>query len=57
MCEEMFRGEMDVTEKPEGEKFLLKKLRGHLHHIHERDLEALQKVEGVLQEMEKFCRT
>ena len=57
MCEELFGGELDVTEEHQGVKSYIRRHRYWLHQHHAQDLGVLQKVLGVLQEMESFCRT
>ena len=56
-CEEMFRGELDVTEEPEKEKSQARQHCDWLHERHTRETGILQNVEGVLKKMESFCRT
>ena len=61
MCEEMFGGELDVTEKTpepfESEKSQARQHRDWLHQLNERDWCSLQKVVDSLNKMENFYRT
>ena len=57
MCEELFGGELDVTEEQQGWKFHVRLHRNWLNQHHAEDLNVLQKVLGVLLEMGNFCRT
>ena len=60
MCEELFGGELDVTEEPGEdmpEKSQARQHRDWLHQLNEKDWYSLQKVMDTLKEMEKFCKT
>ena len=61
MCEEMFRGKLDVTEETpdpfESDKSQVKQYRDWLHVRNEKQLEILKKVESALEKMKSFSRT
>ena len=57
LCEEMFSGEIDVTEKPDGDKSQARKHRDGLHKFNYKDLGILQKAVEALRKMEIFCKT
>ena len=61
MCEEMFGGELDVTEETpdpfETDKSQIRQNEDWLHERHEKQLDLLQKVESALEKMENFSRT
>ena len=61
MCEEMFGGELDVTEKTpepfESEKSQVRQHRDWLHQLNERDWCSRQKVMESLKRMGNFCRS
>ena len=61
MCEEMFGGELDVTEETpdpfETDKSQVQQYRDWLHERNEKQLEILKKVESALEKMESFSRT
>ena len=60
MCEDLFGGELDVTEESGEdmpEKSQAKQHRDWLHQLNEKDWCSLQKVKDTLKEMEKFCKT
>ena len=58
MCEELFRGELDVVEVPDDcEKSQARQHRNWLHQLNERDWCSLQKVMDTLKRMEDFCQT
>ena len=60
MCEELFGGELDVTEKPGEdipEKSQSRQYRDWLHQLNEKDLCSLKKKMDTLKKMEKFCKT
>ena len=61
MCEEMYGGELDVTEKTpnpfESNKSQVWQYRNWLHERNERQLEILQKVGSALEKMHSFFRT
>ena len=42
MCAEMFGGELDITEEPEGEKSQVRQHRDWLHELQDRDMDILQ---------------
>ena len=61
MCEEIFGGELDVTDKTtdsfESDKSQVRQYRDWLHERNERQLEILQKMESALEKMESFSRS
>ena len=61
VCEELFGGDLDVTEKTpdpfESDKSQVQQYRDCLHDKNERQLEILQKVETALENMDSFSRT
>ena len=61
MCEEVFGGELDVTEETpdpfETDKSQVRQYRDWLHERDEKQLELLQKVESALERMENFSKT
>ena len=61
MCEELFEGELDVTEEAvdpfETDKSQVPQYRDWLHERNEKQLEFLEKVESALEKMESFSRT
>ena len=61
MCEELFGGELDVTEETvdpfETDKSQVRQYRDWLHERNEKQLEILKKVESALEKMESFSRT
>ena len=60
VCEKLFGGELDVTEKTldpfESDKSQVRQYRDWLHERNEKQLELLQKAESALEKMENFCR-
>ena len=57
MCEEMFGGEMDMVEVPDGldnEKSQARQHRDWLDDLDNRDMEKLRKVVTTLEKMESF---
>ena len=60
MCEEMFGGELDVTEETpdpfETDKSQVRQYRNWLHQRNEQHLE-IPKVESALEKMENFSRS
>ena len=60
MCEELFGGELDVTEETPGpietDKSQVRQYRNWLHERNEKQLEILKKVESALEKMENFSR-
>ena len=61
LCEELFGGEMDVTEKApdfiQGEDSQVKQYRAWLYERNRKELENLRKVEVALEKMNSFSRT
>ena len=61
MCEELFGGDLDVTEKTpdpfESDKSQVRQYWDWLHERNARQLEILQKVETALEKMDSFSRT
>ena len=61
MCEEMFGGELDVTEETvdasETDKSQVRQYRDWLHERNDKQLGILRKAESALEKMENFCRT
>ena len=61
MCEELFGGELDVTEKTldpfESDKSQLRQYRDCLHERNERQLEILRKMELALEKMDSFSKS
>ena len=61
VCEELFGGELDVTEKTldpfESDKSQVRQYQDWPHERNEKQLELLQKVDSVLEKMENFART
>ena len=61
MCEEIFGGELDVTEETpypfETDKSQVRQYRNWLHQRNEQQLEILSKVESALEKMENFSRS
>ena len=60
LCEELFGGELDVTERAGSvreRKSQVRQYRDWLHERNEKQLELLQKVESALEKMENFSRT
>ena len=61
VCEELFGGELDVTEKTldpfESDKSKVRQYRDWLHERNEKQLEMLQNVDSALEKMENFART
>ena len=60
MCEEMFGGELDVTEEMldpfETEKSQVQQYRDWLHMRNENQLEILKEVESALEKMQSFSK-
>ena len=61
MCQELFGGELDVTEETvdafETDKSQVRQCRNWLHERNEKQLEILKKEESALQKIESFSRT
>ena len=61
VCEELFGGELDVTEETPGpfelDKSQVRQYRNWLHQRSEQQLEILSKVESALEKMENFSRS
>ena len=61
MCEELFGGELDMTEETpdpfETDKSQIRQYRDWLHERNEKWLEILKKVESALEKMESLSRT
>ena len=57
MCEELFSGRLDVTEEHRGVKSYVRRQRDWLHRHNAEDMRVLQKVLGILQEIESCCKT
>ena len=61
VCEELFGGELDVTEETpdpfETDKSQVRQYRNWLHQRNEQQLEILSKVESALEKMENFSRS
>ena len=61
LCEELFVGQMDVTEKApdflHGENAQVKQYREWLYKRNRKKLESLRKVEVALEKMDSFSRT
>ena len=60
VCEELFRGELNVVEVPDEidcEKSQARQHRNWLHRLNEADWCNVQKVVRILKEMKNFCRT
>ena len=61
ICEELFGGELDVTEETvdafETDKSQVRQYRNWLHERNKNQLEILKKVESALEKMESYSRT
>ena len=57
MSAELFRGELEVTEMPEGGKSGARLYQASLRRISEDECKMIQRITQIMEEMEKFCQT
>ena len=57
MCEELFKGELDVTEEPKGGKSEVKLYQASLQRISADECKMIQRITQILEKMKEFCHT
>ena len=56
-CEEIFGGELDVTEKPDGEKCQARQHKDVLKKGYQKEILMIAKIEEIFEKKQNFCQT